>query len=150
MPNWCEGTLKVRGKVKDLKRFCLEGLKPVNFFGNEEEPLKLNEWGGIEIKKDCWIEHSYRGFVGKSYVDFDGDDEDTEIICLNARFAWVIEADRLAKTCKKYNVDMKIYAFERGQEFNQDVEIVNGEVTKNNVVEFDDYRWECINPEIGG
>lgn len=23
MPNWCEGTLKVRGKTKDLKKICV-------------------------------------------------------------------------------------------------------------------------------
>lgn len=32
MPNWCEGTLKIRGKQKDVKRFVLEGLRPVDFF----------------------------------------------------------------------------------------------------------------------
>lgn len=33
MPNWCEGTLKVRGTIKDLKNFVLNGLIPVNPLG---------------------------------------------------------------------------------------------------------------------
>lgn len=28
MPNWCEGTLKVRGTKENVKRFVLEGLPP--------------------------------------------------------------------------------------------------------------------------
>ena len=31
-------------------------------------------------------------------------------------------------------------------EFNQDVEIYKGEIIKNVEIEFDDYMWECINP----
>ncbi|MEW4071696.1 hypothetical protein [Bacillus cereus] len=51
---------------------------------------------------------------------------------------------------KEYNVDIKIYIFGRGMEFNQDVEIYKGEIIKNVEIEFDDYMWECINPNIGG
>ena len=31
MPNWCRGTLKVRGKKKNVIEFMLKGLKPVGF-----------------------------------------------------------------------------------------------------------------------
>lgn len=51
---------------------------------------------------------------------------------------------------KKYNVDLKIYAFEKGMEFNRDIEIHKGRIIKDNKIEFKDYEWECINPLIGG
>ncbi len=35
-------------------------------------------------------------------------------------------------------------------EFNQDVEIYKGEIIKNVEIEFDDYMWECITPNMGG
>ncbi len=44
----------------------------------------------------------------------------------------------------------KIYAFEQGKEFNQNLEVVKGEIIKDEVIEFDDYVWECIDPTIGG
>ena len=34
MPNWSKGCLKVRGKAANVKKFVLEGLQPVDFFGN--------------------------------------------------------------------------------------------------------------------
>ena len=31
MPNWCKGSLKVRGKISDLKEFVQQGLEPVSY-----------------------------------------------------------------------------------------------------------------------
>ena len=45
---------------------------------------------------------------------------------------------------------MKIYGFEKGMQFNRDVEIVDGEILKDEEINFDDYNWECICPNMGG
>ena len=34
MPNWCKGSLKVRGKISDLKKFVQQGLEPVSYIGD--------------------------------------------------------------------------------------------------------------------
>lgn len=151
MPNWCMGTLKIRGKQKDVKRFVLEGLRPVDFFGNEKEPLNLDKYNNVSSNDSCYIEGTCRGFVED--LDLYFDDEETEnIICkaIESKFAWGIEAEQFVETSKKYGVDFKIYAFERGMEFNQDIEIVAGEIVKDEVIKFNDYTWECICPNIGG
>lgn len=49
MPNWCKGSLKVRGTKASLKTFILEGLHPVGFLGEEREKLSLNEYGDMKI-----------------------------------------------------------------------------------------------------
>lgn len=51
---------------------------------------------------------------------------------------------------KKYGVDMRIHAFERGMQFNQIIEIIDGKITKNEEITFDDYYWDCICPTVGG
>ena len=56
----------------------------------------------------------------------------------------------MLEICKQYNVDMKIYAFECGVRFNQDIEIVDEKIVRNEIIKFEDYEWECINPIIGG
>lgn len=56
MPNWCKGSLKVRGTKASLKTFILEGLHPVGFLGEEREKLSLNEYGDIYSEETCWIE----------------------------------------------------------------------------------------------
>lgn len=149
MPNWVEGTLKVRGEKEHLKAFVLNGLKPVDIFGAEKTPLVLNEYGDLNYKGACWIEGTSRGFVENLDVHL-SDIEYGGIIHLDAKFAWCINTVELQNACKKYGVDMRIYGFELGMEFNQEIEIIDGEITMDNAIKFDDYSWECPCPNIGG
>lgn len=150
MPNWCRGTLRVRGTKENLTKFVLEGLSPVTYIGQELEPLKMNDLGCIDCER-CWIKGTYRGFVVDSHVYFDDlEDEEETTIGLETEFAWGISSEELLNSCKQYGVDMRIHAFERGMCFNQIIEIIDGEITKDEEVEFDDYNWDCICPNIGG
>ena len=150
MPNWCRGTLRVRGKVEDLRRFVLEGLTPVDYFGNLREKLQFNNYDECECEGRCHIENTHRGFVNNLRVDLAYDEKDITVIPLDCEFAWDISATELQQTCIKYNVDMRIYAFERGMQFNRDIEIIDGQVIKDNDITFDDYDWDCICPNVGG
>lgn len=149
MPNWCEGTLKVRGEKENLTRFILEGLKPINLLGGEKEPLEFNRYGEIESKETCWIEGTQRGFVNNLYIS-SYDIEEDELICLDAKFAWSIDVKGLQKACQKFKVDMRMFGFELGMEFNKEVEIIDGEITMDDEITFNDYRWECPCPNMGG
>lgn len=61
--------------------------------------------------------------------------------------------EMIQKAIKSYKfneLDLKIYAFERGMEFNLDIEVSKGKVIKSEVVKFDNYMWDCIDPLSGG
>ena len=151
MPNWSKGCLKVRGKAANVKKFVLEGLQPVDFFGNALPKLELSDLGEVDTDKDCWIEGTTRGFVENLYADFSFvEDDETFTATLDAKFAWAADAEELSALCKKYSVDMKLYAFEKGMGFNQDILIVKGEIINNLTINFEDYNWECICPTLGG
>ena len=151
MPNWSEGCLKVRGKAANVKKFVLEGLKPVDLFGNALPKLELSDLGEVDTDKDCWIEGTTRGFVENLYADFSFvEDDETFTAVLDTKFAWAADAEELLALCKKYSVDMKLYAFEKGNEFNQDILIVDGQILRDNRIAFEDYNWECICPTLGG
>ena len=151
MPNWCEGTLRIRGKKENIIRLMLEGLEPVDAFGNEIAKMEIDDDCIIPESSRCYIKGTFRGFVmfDEFYLD---NYEDGEVIstALDAEFAWGIDEEELQKVCKKCGVDMRIHAFERGMEFNQIIEIIDGEVTKNEELRFDDYIWDCICPKMGG
>nr|DAR90896.1 MAG TPA: hypothetical protein [Caudoviricetes sp.] len=151
MPNWSKGCLKVRGKAANVKKFILEGLQSVDFFGNALPKLELSDIGDVESDKSCWIEGTTRGFVENLYADFSFvEDDETFTAVLDAKFAWAADAEELSALCKKYSVDMKLYAFEKGMGFNQDILIVKGEIINNLTINFEDYNWECICPTVGG
>lgn len=151
MPNWCKGDLKVRGTKENLTKFILEGLHPVNALGERKRKLELDEFGDVHTNETCWIENTHRGFaIGVDVYISEFEDNEMPIAVFASKFAWGIDAEQLLQICKKYNVDMKIYAFERGMEFNQEIEIVNGEIVKDEEIHFEDYGWDCICPELGG
>ena len=151
MPNWSKGCLKVRGKAANVKKFVLEGLQPVDFFGNALPKLELSDLGEVDTDKDCWIEGTTRGFVENLYADFSFvDDDETFTAVFDSKFAWAADAEELLASCKKYDVDMKLYAFEKGLGLNQDILIVGKEILNDNRIAFEDYNWECICPTVGG
>lgn len=45
---------------------------------------------------------------------------------------------------------MRLYGFERGEEFEKEIEVIDGKVTLNHEITYDDYRWESKMPFLGG
>jgi len=157
MANWCEGTLKVRGNIEDIKRFLKEGLVPTTFtwIGQTTEPPEITETEHYFTMKSItgsfYVKDTNRNFI-ESEIDFEyGDEKDENVLVINDyKAAWGIDAKDLAEISRRYNIDLKIYAFERGMQFNQDIEIHKGQIIKDEEIEFDDYDWECIMPNLGG
>lgn len=156
-PNWCEGSLKVRGKIADLKNFVLNGLHPVDPLGGELEPLKFDTEDETSFslscvpRRDLWMKGTRRHFCNPEWLEADADDpDDPVILIIPMRAAWAILADGLQALCKEFNVDMKIQGFEMGMQFSQVIEIVNGEILKDEEIHYDDWDWDCPCPRMGG
>jgi hypothetical protein len=149
MPNWCSGALKVRGEKEDVKRFLLEGIVPVGYLGGTKEPEVSEDEYSLTLKTDLrgfHIKGTHRCFIEGSTIEWEND----SLLILDVECAWDVDVDGLAEVSKQYNLDFKIYAFERGMQFNRDIEIHKGNVIKNEEIVFEDYEWECIDPRIGG
>ncbi|WP_304341583.1 hypothetical protein [Metaclostridioides mangenotii] len=162
MPNWCEGSLKTRGKLVNIEKFLDETLKVFEFdykTGTTKELEVKKEKSRYQLVYDAnfdsyfYMNGSKRHFLS-SPVEIWIDKEDPEeilTVCLgDLRAAWYTKIEYLTILSKKYGIDLKIYVYEQGGEFNLDLEVHNGEIIKNNEISFDDYMWECTNPTIGG
>lgn len=151
MPNWCEGTLKVRGTKENLLKWMQEGFEP-------NPGATMSEYNdGIVVAKP----YDSVSFVGMGrcfanleekcfYFRPDRKKSEVGIILIPMSAAWNIAAEELATISAKYNVDFKIWAFEEGMQFNQDIEVIGGDIIKDVQIKFDNYYWDCIKPEIGG
>jgi hypothetical protein len=154
MPNWICGDLKVRGTKENIKKFLIEGLIST---GSKIRPeiIRDDTWKfSIRSNTDYfYIKDTRRSFIEKeeihTYIN-DWEDDEERVIVLEYKSAWGIDVVGLVNLSKEFNIDFKILGFELGMEFNQDVEIIKGEVIKNEEITFDDYEWECIRPHIGG
>lgn len=164
MPNWCEGNLKIRGKKENIIKFLTEGTSLLDGSWEPKEikpEIEVNDCDEIEIKNIdkvkgidfLYIKGTRRHFIDpiENEIYIHNTDEKEAVICLeNFKAAWGIDTEALRVISKRYTIDFKIYAFESGMEFNQDIEIIKGKIVKDEEIKFKDYVWECIEPNIGG
>ncbi len=153
MPNWAEGTLKLRGKTENivsaLKEMLLE---------NQGTTLE-EEYDGtlltFKTENDYfYINGTRSAFISGKDIEIwlDEDDEDFVIIELeNFKQAWAASAGDYTEISSKFDVDIKIFTFEMGMEFTQEIEISKGEIIKNIVNEnFTNYSWDVPFSRLGG
>lgn len=154
MPNWCVGTLKVRGKIEDIKKWIEEGVICYDLFCNETEaqPKIGYEFGDfvVKIPEGGHVAGSHRNFIsGEDYV-CSGEDRVYGTLCFDIRAAWGFEPETYEELSKKHNLDFKLHGFEQGMEFEQILEVINGKVTIDKEIHYEDYKWDAYDPRLGG
>ena len=161
MPNWCSGFMKIRGRKQDILAFFKNEVAIFTYektfnrttseavFENDEykfayslKKAKNQEW---------YLRNSYRFFFEDKEIYFEDDEQEIFYLNLEIKQAWCIDVNELLIShSKKYNIDFNIYASECGMEFEQYVTIVDGKVTRDDTIEYDDFEFEAINPSLGG
>ena len=154
MPNWCKGTLKVRGEYDNLKAFLENALDECRYYGEPPEGPRLEvaetpEYADITLHRMAHLKDTSRGFVEDAYFLLQKK-AGKQIIFLEAKFAWDIKTEELQWLSREYGVDLKITAFERGMQFERNIEIVQGFISLDSVKEYQDYEWMCPCPTMGG
>lgn len=161
MPNWIEGTLKLRGTTENLKRFIKNGLGPSGWFPEEEKlpPISdfvklddFEEFGEATIVNEPHIKGTRRAFILDTTVWID---DDTTTLCLPIKQAWAFCADendrrKWQDLSKEFGLDIRLYGFERGMEFCEEIEIIDGKITLEKEIQYNDWLWECPMPLLGG
>ena len=164
MPNWIKGTMKLRGKRKELYRFFKEGLEASSWAG-EVNKLEDQVKGGCEdgmlwfdFKDEPHIIGTRRAFIIDDCVEvhFDNDEEEC-VACVDVKQAWAFYAGNETKDLQnwkdisnKFNVDIRLYGVESGMCFTQEIIIVRGKRPIVNELQYEDWDWECPFPRMGG
>ena len=172
MPNWCEGTLRLRGKRKDIVAFLKDNLRCV---GHDLNSLDTVDWA-VNVKEEddgqsitvcckdgnddnityndwLWIKDTCRNFIVQNpiYIDMYGSEDKTYTVCIGGlNAAWGIEPEPYISFSNKYGLDIKIFGSEQGMQFEQCIEIINGELLKDEEYRYEDWDWEAVNPHMGG
>ena len=164
MPNWIEGTMKLRGKQKNIKRFFDEGIEASPYFGEKEnlEEQVIDESGEdfweYTFKNEPHVKNTRRMFIKNSFVEMY---EEDGICTVPIKQAWSFSArasdeDILIEIADKFQIDIKLYGIECGIQFCQEVLVLHGNEEKqgvikyNNVIQYEDWEWECPFPNMGG
>ena len=170
MPNWCEGSLKVRGKPADILRFVKEGLNvytdsmdapmdkdlwlKIKNYGNEV--IIFFDYNNIPKYSSIYIEGTVRAFIlweslNDIFVDVT---KQIEMVPFGFKQAWGINPEEFVPIADKYDLDIRLYGIENGMGFVQDYEILDrGQNIINRApiyASYDEYEWDCPFPWMGG
>lgn len=150
MPNWAKGTLKLRGRKENIASALKEMLL------NDSVTLE-EQWDGNVLVFNSEPELSYfyingtrRAFIGNDQIEVRLDDNFCVIELDNFKQAWAAIPENYQEISKKHDVDIKIFTFEMGMEFTQEIEIRKGKIIQDICNEYDDYQWDVPFSNLGG
>ena len=149
MANFAEGTIKLRGRAENIK----SALKYM--FGAVGDITIEEDTDGEIITFTATNSYFYINGTKRAFIDNDSFeihlDDDFLIIELdNFEQAWRAIPDDYIKISEKFNVDIKIFTFEQGMQFTQEIEISKGKILKDIVRKYDNYSWEVPFSYLGG
>ena len=160
MPNWMEGTLHLRGKVKDIQKFITEGIEKNGAYSEYITKKAFTDYsqpGTLEFSFEWepWVIDTNRAFVQDCtvYTSYESDDDERSV-SMPIQQAWCFRIDDWLDLCKKYDIDIKLNGIECGMLFCQEIIILRGEseptIAKDESIKYDDWEWECPFPNMGG
>lgn len=163
MPNWIEGTMKLRGKKENIRRFFLEGIEPNDLWAEKDREESIRDCTDefeirFEFENEPWITNTTRAFITDNCVCLDLEDgKEDGIACVNIKQAWSFtpqgweDRRKWQAIAKKYDLDIKLFGIESGTCFAQELICFrDGERTIRNHIEYEDWDWECPFPRMGG
>lgn len=146
MPNWCEGVMKLRGAKDDILRFLEEGFEP----SYKNSVIEIDEFGEeVNIINVNYIENTQRAFVDEQTV-YIPEKEDPVVLTLKVRQAWDFSAGDFMAISEKYNLDIRLFGWERGMEFSREILIVDKNIIKDRTYRYSDWEWEVPFSDLGG
>lgn len=148
MPNWAEGSLKLRGRSENIASALKQMLL------NDTVTLE-DKWDGTLLKFNntapCfYINETRRAFIDQEQIEVWLEEEFCIVELDNFKQAWSAIPENYQEISSKFDVDIKIFTFECGMEFTQEIEISKGKIIKNVCYGYDDYQWEVTFSNLGG
>ena len=148
MPNWAKGSLKLRGKRENIASALKEMLL------NDTVTLEEKFDGDLLVFNNTapyfYINKTRRAFINQNQIEVWLEEEFCIVELDNFQQAWSAIPENYQEISSKFDVDIKIFTFERGMEFTQEIEISKGEIIKNVCSNYDDYQWEVPFSNLGG
>lgn len=158
MPNWIEGSMRIRGKSKDVYRFLTNAFKPISELEKEEINIEKYEYSDgegayISIPDYFYLDGSRRAFSRLTrdiYIeDISSEKETTCTIKMRQAWAWFNE--KFYKSLSdKYDVDIRLIGWEHGMGYKGEMLVIRGQDPLYTETKYDNWEWETECPYLGG
>ena len=153
MPNWCEGSLKLKGEPDKIRKFLIDRVLYTDVEDVKENTISDKKVDDDEIYFEIigwrWVKNTRRAFLTPQFVYY----EDCGVISLNMSQAWGFKYDDWLNVSKEYDLEVKLCGVEQGGQFTDYVHIKDGEISnqKSDTYEtFEDWLWNVPFPNMGG
>lgn len=142
MPNWSEGSLRLRGKKTDIICF-LKSLETSDrddwsYISNTRRAFVIDEPYTVQDSIDILSENGLQG---------------TAVCGLHIWQAWGIDVKSFIEISQKYHLDIRIDTVECGMMFTEHYEIINGKVTEDigkTYKTYEEFEWDVPYFFLGG
>ena len=148
MPNWAKGSLKLRGRSENISSALKEMLLSDTVTLEEKYDGTLLEFNNTAPY--FYINGTRRAFIDQKQIEVWFEEEFCTVELDNFEQAWSATPENYQEISSEFDVDIKIFTFECGMEFTQEIEISKGKIIKNVCNEYDDYQWEVPFSNLGG
>lgn len=148
MPNWAKGSLKLRGRTENIASALKEMLLSNTVTLEDEFDGTLLIFSNTAPY--FYINGTRRAFIDQKQIEVWVEEEFCIVELDNFEQAWSAIPDDYKEISSKFDVDIKIFTFECGMEFTQEIEISKGEIIKNVCSNYDNYQWDVPFSNLGG
>ena len=148
MPNWAEGTIKLRGRAENIA-------SALKYMFCDNTVTVKEEWDGEKLIFETTAPHFYingtrRGFIETDRLEFWLEQDFLIVELQDFKQAWAAIAENYQEISSKFDVDIKIFTFEKGMKFTQEIEISKGNIIKDICNKFSNYEWDVPFSNLGG
>ena len=163
MANWCEGNMRLRGTKENIKKFLDNEIVYVsggyhdtteNKPEKEETEYSYTLRLPAEAYESFYVRNTYRNFFFTNQIEIywpDTEPDKEVVVCIDDfNSAWSLKEQGWADYAKKYGIDIRIFGFERGMEFSQEMTITRHGNVETKTTNYQDWYWECPFPNMGG
>ena len=159
MPNWIEGTFKLRGKREDIRNFLKNEIAASELYGVESDindqviDNSGDDYLDFTFKNEPWIKDTRRAFITSEYFWME---EDYGVAVFSIKQAWSFncndrDLDRWKEIARDYDIDIKLYGIECGVQFCHEIIITEkGSRVVENVIQYENWDWDCPFSHMGG
>ncbi len=148
LPNWAEGSLKLRGRIENIASALKEMLLSDTVTLTDEYDGTLLIFNSTDPY--FYINGTRRAFIDQKQIEVWLEEKFCTVELDNFKQAWSAIPENYQEISSKFDVDIKIFTFECGIEFTQEIEIYKGEIIKDVCYEYVDYQWEVPFSNLGG
>lgn len=156
MLHWMEGTMKLRGEQEDIKRFFLEGLEPYDTTDEKKCVLDSSTKNSlhIELVGQPYIIGTKKGYITDKNICMNSKEG---VCCVNIKHSNVFvvpgfqsSREIWLKISNDYNVDIRLFGIRSDLQICQKVIVSRNRRMVANIIEYEDWDWECPFPKMGG